>query len=182
MVAAESLRTERLILRQWRDSDVAPFAVMNADPVVMEYFPATLSAAETVAMIARIRAGFAANDMGLWALELPGEAALIGYAGLWPVTFEAPFAPAVEIGWRLARPFWGRGLATEASRAALADGFGRLGLKEIVSFTVPANARSLAVMERLRMRRDPEGDFEYPNLPVGHALRPHVLYRIGADD
>jgi len=127
----KELRSERLILRQWRDTDVAPFAVMNADPAVMEYFPAPLSAAETVAMIARIRAGFAANAMGLWALELPGEAELIGYAGLWPVTFEAPFAPAVEIGWRLARPFWGKGLATEASRVALADGFTRLGLREI---------------------------------------------------
>jgi len=175
----EALRTDRLLLRAWRDEDVAPFALMNADAEVMRYFPAPLNAAETVAMIARIRAGFAANGMGLWALELPGEAGFIGYAGLWPVTFDAPFAPAVEVGWRLARPFWGRGLATEAARAAMADGYARLRLAEIVSFTVPANLRSIAVMERLGMRRDVAGDFEYPNLPVGHALRAHVLYRKG---
>jgi len=176
----ETLRSPRLILRPWRDEDVVPFAKMNADPAVMEFFPAPLSAAETVAMIARIRGGFAANKMGLWALELPGEADFIGYAGLWPVMFDVPFAPSVEVGWRLAKSFWGRGLATEAARAAMADGFSRLGLKEIVSFTVPQNLRSRAVMERLGMRRDPAADFEYPSLPPGHALRPHVLYRLAA--
>lgn len=174
----EALHSERLILRAWRDEDIAPFARMNADPVVMEFFPAPLNAAETVAMVARIRAGFAANAMGLWALELKESGAFIGYAGLWPITFEAPIA-GVEAGWRLAREYWGQGLATEAARAAIADGFARLDLPEIVAFTVPQNTRSVAVMQRLGMRRDAARDFDYPHLPVGHSLRPQVVYRIG---
>jgi RimJ/RimL family protein N-acetyltransferase len=113
-------------------------------------------------------------------LELPGQAPFIGFAGIQRVSFAAPFTPAVEIGWRLARRYWGLGLATEAARAALADGFGRCALREIVAFAVPANTRSLAVMARLGMTHDPDADFDHPNIAPGHKLRRHVLYRIAA--
>jgi RimJ/RimL family protein N-acetyltransferase len=172
------LRTSRLILRDWRDDDLPAFAAMNADPLVMAHFPSVLDRAASDALAARKRAHLAAHGWGSWAVEVPGEAEFIGYVGLQPVSFEASFTPAVEIGWRLARAQWGRGLATEAARAALGFGFGQLDLPEIVSFTVPANARSRAVMERLNMTRDPAGDFDHPRLPDGHPLRRHVLYRM----
>ena len=136
------LRTERLLLRQWREADIAPFAAMNADPKVMEFFPSLRTANETRDLVDRLTASFAADRMGFWALELPGEAPFIGFTGIMRVAFPAPFTPAVEIGWRLAPRFWGMGLATEAARASLADGFGRCGLREIVSLAVPANTRS----------------------------------------
>jgi RimJ/RimL family protein N-acetyltransferase len=144
----------------------------------MEYFPSALDRAESDAFADRVEAGFIANGYGLWAVELPGEAEFIGYVGLALQTFEAHFTPAVEVGWRLARNYWGRGFATEAARAAVGDGFDRVGLEEIVSFTVPANIRSVRVMEGLGMKRDPADDFDHPRLPVGHHLRRHVLYRI----
>ncbi len=172
------LRTSRLILRDWRDDDLPAFAAMNADPAVMAHFPSLLDRAASDALAARMRAHHAAHGWGSWAVEVPGEADFIGYVGLQPVSFDAPFTPAVEIGWRLARAQWGRGFATEAARAALGFGFERLDLPEIVSFTVPANARSRAVMERLGMTRDPAGDFDHPRLPDGHPLRRHVLYRM----
>lgn len=172
------MRTARLRLRQWRDEDLAPFAALNADPEVMAHFPAVLSREESDAGAARARAGIARDGYGFWAVEVLGGAPFIGFVGIKPVNFAAPFAPAVEIGWRLARSTWGRGYATEAARAALTFGFGQLRLKEIVSFTVPANTRSRAVMERLGMTHDPAEDFDHPNLPEGHALRRHVLYRV----
>jgi RimJ/RimL family protein N-acetyltransferase len=144
----------------------------------MEYFPSALDRTESDAFADRIQAGFIANGYGLWAVELPGEAEFIGYVGLAPANFEAHFTPAVEVGWRLARNHWGRGLASEAARAAVADGFNRVALAEIVSFTVPANTRSVRVMERLGMTHDRNDDFDHPRLPVGHRLRRHVLYRI----
>ena len=172
------LRTSRLILRDWREDDLPAFAALNADPEVMTHFPSVLDRAASDAQAARKRAHLVAHGWGSWAVEVPGEAEFIGYVGLQPVTFAASFTPAVEIGWRLARTYWGRGFATEAARAALEFGFERLGLPEIVSFTVPANARSRAVMERLGMTRDPAEDFDHPRLPEGHALRRHVLYRM----
>lgn len=174
------LRTERLLLRQWREADIAPFAAMNADPKVMEFFPSLRTANETRDLVDRLTASFAADRMGFWALELPGEAPFIGFTGIMRVAFPAPFTPAVEIGWRLAPRFWGMGLATEAARASLADGFGRCGLREIVSLAVPANTRSRAVMDRIGMAHDPDGDFDHPDIPAGHKFRRHVLYRIGA--
>lgn len=170
------LRTERLILRRWRPSDREPFARMNADPEVMRYLLRTLTREESDAFIARSDAEFDVRGYGRWAVEVPGEAPLIGFVGL----SLAPFQPAPEIGWRLDRPYWGRGFATEAATAVLADGFGRLRLIEIMSWTVPANSASIRVMERLGMTRDPAGDFEHPNLPEGHPLRHHVLYRISS--
>jgi len=172
------LRTERLLLRQWREADIAPFAAMNADPKVMEFFPSLRTANETRDLVDRLTASFAADRMGFWALELPGEAPFIGFTGIMRVAFPAPFTPAVEIGWRLAPRFWGMGLATEAARASLADGFGRCGLREIVSLAVPANTRSRAVMDRIGMAHDPDGDFDHPDIPAGHEFQRHVLYRI----
>jgi RimJ/RimL family protein N-acetyltransferase len=172
------LSTERLRLRGWRAQDRKPFAALNADPVVMEHFPSTLSRAESDGLVDRIEAAFEEQGWGWWAVEVPGVADFIGFVGLSRPGFQAHFTPAVEVGWRLARLHWGRGYATEAARAAVAAGFGELGLDEIVSFTVPANRRSRAVMERLGMTRDPADDFEHPRIPVGHQLRPHVLYRL----
>ena len=159
-------------------ADREPFAALNADPVVMEHFPGTLSRAESDAFVEMIEAHFATHGFGLWAVELPDRAPFLGFVGLSVPRFDAHFTPAVEVGWRLAREFWGAGYATEAARAAVADGFKTFGLEEIVSFTVPANVRSIAVMERLGMTHDPADDFEHPNLPVGHPLRQHVLYRL----
>jgi ribosomal-protein-alanine N-acetyltransferase len=176
--APNELRTARLRLRAWRASDREPFARMNADPRVMEHFPAPLAAAESDALLERIRAHFAARGFGLWAVEVPGGPDFIGFVGLSVPDFEAAFTPCVEVGWRLAAEHWGRGYATEAARAALAFGFGSLGLPEVVSFTVAANERSRRVMERLGMRRDPAEDFDHPSLPAGHPLCRHVLYRI----
>ena len=176
----DEIITPRLRLRKWRTSDLGPFAALNADPRVMEHLPKPLDQEETRAMIGRIEEHFRRHGFGLWAVEAPGVAEFIGYVGLSVPSFEAAFMPCVEIGWRLAAGHWGNGYATEAARAALADGLGRLGLKEIVSFTVPANVRSVAVMERLGMKRDPVEDFDHPRLPEGHHLRRHVLYRLAA--
>jgi len=173
-----SLRTERLLLRPWRDDDLAPFAALNADPEVMRWLGGPLAREASDALAARIRAGWAAHGLGLFALEVPGETAFAGFVGLAVPDFAAAFTPCVEVGWRLARAHWGRGYATEAARAALAFGFGPRALAEIVSFTTAANAPSRRVMERLGMTRDPSGDFEHPKLAPGHPLRAHVLYRI----
>jgi len=177
--APPHLHTDRLVLRRWRPADKEPFVRINADPVVMEHFPSTLDRAESDAFADRIEAGFEARGYGLWAVEIPAQAEFIGFVGLALHDFPAHFTPAVEIGWRLARNHWGRGFATEAARTAIADGFDRIGLDEIVSFTATANVRSVAVMERLGMAHDPADDFDHPRLPVGHHLRHHVLYRLG---
>lgn len=172
------LSTNRLLLRRWRDSDREPFAALNADPVVMEHYPALLTRAESDAGVDRIETSFVTRGFGNWAVEVPGVADFIGYVGLSVPAYDAPFMPAVEIGWRLDRRHWGKGYATEGARAALAFGFSEIGLHEIVSFTVPANVRSWRVMERLGMTRDPADDFEHPLLPPGHRLSRHVLYRL----
>lgn len=175
------LRTPRLLLRPWRESDLAPFAALNVDPPVLEHLPGPLSRVESDALAARIGEHFARHGFGLWALEAPGVAPFLGMAGLNVPSFEAPFTPCVEIAWRLAAEYWGRGYATEAAGSALRFGFERLGRREIVSFTVPANLRSRRVMEKLGLRRDPADDFDHPRLPAGHRLRRHVLYRITAE-
>jgi RimJ/RimL family protein N-acetyltransferase len=176
-----TLETERTLLRPWRDEDRAPFAALNADPEVMACFERPLSTAESDALVGRIRAELDRRGAGLWAVERRDleSPCFVGFCGLSVPTFEAPFLPAVEVGWRLARSAWGHGLATEAARAAIAHGFS-IGLPEIVSFTSPRNTRSLRVMAKLGMRRDASGDFEHPRVSVGHPLRPHVLYRIEA--
>jgi RimJ/RimL family protein N-acetyltransferase len=175
------LRTERLLLRRWRPEDRVPFAAMNADPEVMEHFLAPLTRAESDAFVDRIEAGFAEHGFGLWALEVAqsGELAgeFIGFTGLSVPSFEAHFMPAVEIGWRLARPAWGHGYASEAARRALSAAFNDHGLPEVVSFTSVTNLRSQAVMRRIGMVHDPADDFDHPRLPPGHRIRRHVLYR-----
>src|SRR5204862_452292 len=150
------------------------FAAMGADPRVMEFLPKWLAREEADAMAARIRGHFERHGFGFWAVEAPGVAPFLGFVGLAVPTWETHFTPCVEIGWRLAAEHWGRGYATEAARAALDFGFGRLALGEVVSFTVPANRRSRAVMERLGMTSSPADDFDHPMLPEGHPLRRHV--------
>ena len=170
--------TERLRLRQWRAADREVFARMNADERVMEFYPRMLDRTASDAMAQRIEAAIAERGWGLWAAELRDSGDFIGYIGLQPAPATLPFSPCVEIGWRLAHAYWGRGLATEAAKAALGVGFRDLGLDEIVSFTVPKNRRSRAVMERLGMKEDKAGGFEHPNVPSDSPLRLHCLYRL----
>lgn len=173
------LHTPRLLLRPWRPEDLGPFARMSADPRVMEHFPRRLDADEAAAVVERICAQFARDGFGLWAVEVKGGLPFIGFVGLNVPAFSAHFTPCVEIGWRLMAEAWGQGYATEGARAALAFGFEEKLLEEIVSFTVPANTRSRAVMAKLGMQHAPAEDFDHPGLPGGHPLRRHVLYRLG---
>jgi RimJ/RimL family protein N-acetyltransferase len=172
------LQSERLLLRRWRPADREPFAAMNADPRVMEYFPAPLSREESDALAARIEGRWDEQGYGLWAIEIVGVAPFAGFVGLSTPRFESHFTPCIEIGWRLAANYWGRGYAPEGARAVLAFGWETLGLAEIVSFTSQGNLRSRRVMEKLGMTHDPREDFDHPLLPEGHALRRHVLYRV----
>ena len=176
------LSTPRLWLRQWCGSDREPLAALNADPRVMEFMPRCLSRAESDALAQRSEAELAQQGWGFWATERRESSAFIGFVGLHVPSFEAAFTPCVEIGWRLERASWGKGFATEAGRECLRFAFESLALEEVVSFTVPANRRSRAVMERLGMRRDAPGDFDHPRLPHGHPLRRHVLYRLRRTD
>lgn len=176
------LESARLVLRQWRDEDLPEFAAMSADPQVMRYFPALLTRLESAALIGRVRGHFNEYGFGLWALERKDTGAFIGFTGLSHVNFEAPFTPAVEIGWRLARRHWGLGFASEAAWTSLRVAFGQLGLEEVVSFTAQCNLPSEKVMQAIGMQRDPRGDFDHPRLPVGHELQRHVLYRIDRDE
>jgi RimJ/RimL family protein N-acetyltransferase len=172
------LTTDRLLLRQWRDSDREPFAALNADPAVMEHFPALQTREQSDALIDRNIPELDDRGWGLWALEVKDTGEFIGFTGLNVPTFDAPFLPGVEIGWRLAKGAWGNGYATEAARAALAYGFGPAGLDEIVSFTATTNLPSQRVMQRIGMMHDEAGDFDHPRVEEGHRLRRHVLYRI----
>jgi RimJ/RimL family protein N-acetyltransferase len=144
----------------------------------MRHFPAKLTRAQSDAMVDRIESMFAEHGFGLYAVERREEGDFIGFVGLAQITFEAPFTPAVEIGWRLARHAWGHGYSTEAARAVVDHAFGPLGLEELVSLTVPANEPSWRVMERIGMTRDPAEDFDHPRVPQGHPLARHMLYRL----
>jgi RimJ/RimL family protein N-acetyltransferase len=175
------LASARLLLRQWRDGDLAEFAAMCADPQVMRYFPAPLSRSESAALIGRVRDHFAEHGFGLWALERKDTSQFIGFTGLGVVGFDAPFSPAIEIGWRLAREHWGLGYASEAAWTALRCGFDRLVLSEVVSFTSVSNLPSQKVMQAIGMHHDPADDFDHPRLAPDHPLRRHVLYRISRE-
>ncbi|MBB4943076.1 ribosomal-protein-alanine N-acetyltransferase [Streptosporangium album] len=175
------METDRLIMRRWQESDREPFAAMNADPEVMEHFPALLTREQSDAMVDRIESAFDEHGYGLWALQVRATGEFIGFTGLAWQRFEAHFTPALEIGWRLTRSAWGHGYASEAARAALDHGFGPAGRDEIVSMTAVANLRSRAVMERLGMTRDPADDFEHPRVAVGDPARAAVLYRLSRD-
>ena len=172
------IKSDRLLLRRWQPSDYEPFAALNADSEVMRYFPMMLSRAESDEMINRIEAHHEAHGFGFWAVELQPSGEFMGMIGLSIPNFRSHFTPTVEIGWRLAQEFWGHGYATEGAKACLDYGFERLQLSEIVSFTATVNHRSMAVMKRLGMTTDEAENFDHPNLPLGHVLQPHVLYRI----
>lgn len=173
------LRTERLVLRGWEQADLGPWATMNADPEVRAYFPEVLTREQSEASVALFQSDLDRRGWGWWAVEVRSTGEFIGFTGLDPVDDDMPFT-GVEAGWRLARPFWGRGYATEAADAALAFGFTTLGLPEILAVTAATNLRSQAVMRRLGMTRNPADDFDDPSVPEG-PLRRSVLYRIRAD-
>ncbi len=172
------LKTERLLLRRWQDSDREPFARLNADPRVMEFMPGPLTREESDAFVARIESHFEQYGFGLFAAELLPAHAFLGFMGLSVPTFQAHFTPCVEIGWRLCAEYWGGGLATEGGREIVRYAFEVLELEALVSFTAAVNLRSRRVIEKLGMTRDPAEDFDHPRLPEGHPLRRHVLYRL----
>lgn len=177
-----NLTTERLLLRGWDDEATQALLALSTDPDVMRHFPALASEDQIRGLVRRQQANLDAGRPGLYAVEVLGTGRCIGFVGLSTPSFQAPFTPCVEIGWRLARHAWGHGYATEAARAALAHGFDTLRLPEIVSFTAALNVPSIAVMRRLGMRTDPADDFDHPSVPEGHRLRRHVLYRLTADE
>ncbi|MGJ7489758.1 GNAT family N-acetyltransferase [Variovorax sp. ZT4R33] len=172
------IETDRLLLRPWREADRAPFAALSVDPEVMAYLLPLASPEAADGWIDRQQAHLAAHGFCFWAVESRASGEFMGAAGLLRVGYQAAFTPAVEVGWRLARRFWGQGYAPEAARAAIGFGFGRLGLQEIVANTVPGNRNSRRVMEKLGMSTDPADDFDHPLVPPGHALRRQVLYRL----
>lgn len=176
------IRTERLLLRRWRDADRQAFAAMNADPEVVEHLQGPMTRERSDDFMDRIEAHWDEHGWGLWAVEVPGVAPFVGYTGLWPADYLGP--GMVEVGWRLAREHWGHGYATEAARATLRYGFETVGLDEIVSFTVPQNTRSRAVMERIGLVPDPGGDFDHPRVdPIAYPqLVRQVMYRLSWDD
>lgn len=168
-------RTERLLLRRFRDSDRPAFAELNADPVVMATIAPPMTRDESDAFLDRIETNWDDRGVGLWCVDLHGEC--LGFTGL-----DLPwFCDGVEVGWRIRSAHWGQGYAPEAGRAALAFGFDHLGLDEIISFTAVTNTNSRRVMEKLGLWRDVDGDFQHPSVPEGNPLRPHVLYRLTAD-
>lgn len=170
------IATDRLILRNWRPSDLEPWVAMNADPEVMEHFPAVQTPLESEAMLHANKARIDDNGWGLWAVERRGDGVFLGFTGLMQLRDSNPLAPGVEAGWRFARHAWGAGYASEAARAALEHGFEVLGLPEIVAFTATTNLRSQAVMDRIGMTRREDLDFDHPALPKGHRLERHVVW------
>jgi ribosomal-protein-alanine N-acetyltransferase len=179
-VPAHIITTERLILRPWRDEDFAPFAQMNADPQVWEFFPSVLTRKESDASIQYFQDAYKRDGFCLFGAELIANSEFIGFVGLQRMSFEVPGVaePAVEIGWRLARAHWGNGLATEGARGVLRYAFETLKLPEVIAITVPNNVRSRRVMEKIGMTHHSELDFDHPRLPEGHPMRRHVLYAI----
>jgi RimJ/RimL family protein N-acetyltransferase len=172
------IRTDRLILRRWREEDLPLYARLNADEHVMRFFPKTRSREESDTEARWLDERFDLDGFGPWAVEAPNVAPFIGFVGIWRIMRELPFTPAIEIGWRLDLPYWGRGYAVEAAKAALHDVFARTDLPEIVAYTARQNQPSRRVMEKLGMRYDEADDFDHPVVPEGHPLRRHVLYRL----
>jgi len=173
------LKTSRLLMREWRDSDRVPYAEMNGDPEVMRHFPSTLTPQQSDEMIDRMTAAWRDHEFGLWAVERCDTRELIGFVGLWSPSWHADFTPCVEVGWRLGKQHWGNGFAPEAATAALEWGFANVDLPgdQIVSFTTEGNISSQRVMQKIGMIRDVNGDFDHPLLP-DWVDRRHVLYRI----
>jgi RimJ/RimL family protein N-acetyltransferase len=167
--------TDRLIMRGWRESDLAPWAAMNADPEVRQYLGPLLTFEQASAWALNFQDDLDRHGFGFWALEVRTSGEFIGFTGLGTVDEEMPYT-GVELAWRLARPAWGHGYATEAALAALAHGFDVMGLPEIVAVTMAGNVRSQAVMPRIGMTSDPAEDFDDPDVGEG-PLRRHVVYR-----
>ena len=176
------LRTQHLILRRWKESDFFPFAGMNADQRVMEFMLGTMTEEETRQSIEGIKKHFDAHGFGRWAVEVAGSGQFIGFVGISIPPYTLPFRPCVEVAWRICAEEWGKGYAPEAAKEALRDGFERVALEEIVSFTTLTNLKSRRVMEKLGMRYCPSEDFDHPMVPEGHRLRRHALYRMGKAD
>ncbi len=175
------LRTPRVLLRQWKDSDIDAWAAMNADPEVRRFFPAVLNRDEAQAEADRIRASITQRGWGMWAIEVPGVHLFAGFVGLNVPGYEAPWMPAVEIGWRLAPAAWHRGYATEGATAALAFAFAHLELPQVVAMSVTTNTPSHSVMERIGMVRDAAADFDHPRVPPDWPLKRHLLHRISLE-
>lgn len=178
MSTIKTFETARLILREWQDKDIEPFAAMNKDPNVREFFPNVMSLEETKASVSFIRSHFKKYGFGLWAVELKETGEFIGFVGYSTPSFEAHFTPCVEIGWRLAKKFWGKGYATEAAKTVLHAAFVHYNLNEVVSFTAALNRPSIRVMEKIGLQHNSADDFEHPELPKNHPLARHVLYRL----
>lgn len=181
-VLMKIIETERLWLRTWEDKDVDPFFEINQDPKVIEYLLGPLTMEQVKEFISSMNQQFEKAGFTVFAVEEKLSGKLLGYLGLNPVPWQADFTPCVEIAWRLGSQYWNHGYATEGAKAVLAYGFQKVGLNEIVSFAVPANIRSIRVMEKIGMRRDIHGDFAHPALPPGHLLSKHVLYRMSHED
>jgi len=175
------LQTQRLLLRQWQEKDYPLFALINADPTVMQYYPDVLSAEQSNAMASKLEALIAEKGWGFWAVEKTDEKHFIGFVGLHEPTYDLPVTPCVEIGWRLAKEHWGQGYATEAAKQALSVAFEKLDIPEVYSFTSITNLKSRAVMERISMINT-GNNFEHPIIPTGHPLREHVLYKLTKHD
>jgi len=172
------IETPRLIIRPWKDSDIPEFVRMNQDPEVMEFFPSCSTPEETKSLVEFCKAHIVEHGFGPFAVEIKRTHEFIGFVGLSFPSFQAPFMPAVEIGWRIAKQHWNQGYATEAARAVLHEAFERFNLKEVVSFTAMPNKKSMRIMDKIGMTRDPKDDFDHPKLAKDHWLCRHVLYRI----
>ncbi len=177
-----TIETDRLILRPWVASDIEPFATMGADPKVMAFFPALYTHEQAADWLIFTNQSLAKSGFTFWAIEIPGVTPFAGFTGLLEDSFEAPFTPCVQIGWRLAHKYWGQGYVSEAAKASLEYGFVNCELDEIVAYAVPGNTRSFKVMERIGMHHDIHGDFNHPHLEKGHTLERHVLYRLSKSD
>ena len=180
MLKMNYLKTPRLNLRQWRTDDCPLFAELTSDPEVMRYFPATLDRVSSDALVSFFQTSITHYGWGFWAAEITETAEFIGFIGINQPTQQLPFSPCVEIGWRLAKQFWGKGYASEGASACLKFAFEELALTEVVSMTPLLNHRSEKVMQRIGML-DTKQNFIYPTIPEGHKLAEHVLYKITAE-
>jgi RimJ/RimL family protein N-acetyltransferase len=179
MTGVPRLTTERLLLREWRDSDRAPYAALNGDPEVMRHYPSPLTAEQSDEMVDRMISTWRDRGFGLWAVERTDTGDFIGYIGLFSPSWEAEFTPCVEIGWRLAKAHWGNGFAPEGATCVLDWAFANLDLPgdRVLSFTTVGNTNSQRVMQKIGLTRDPDLDFDHPLLPDWNDRR-HVVYRI----
>ncbi len=180
MTQVITLETNRLILRQWQQNDLVEFSKINADPIVMEYYPNTLNEEQSNNMVNYLKSLITERSWGLWAVEIKNNRQFIGFVGLHEPTHDLPVTPCVEIGWRLAREYWRQGYATEAAEQCLRFAFEQLKLQQVYSFTSVVNKKSATVMARLQMK-NMESNFQHPILPENHLLREHVLYKITAE-